>query len=257
MARAQVIAQWLDALLRTSEIPDYPGALNGLQLTSRKEILRLACAVDFSTHTVREAARVAADMLLVHHGMFWGGARPLTGAVYEQLAALIGSDIAVYSSHLPLDLHPEVGNNVLLARQLGIEPSGGFARFKTVDVGVSGISDVSTSTLVDRARAFARGLGGEVVATPFLPDRRTYRWGICTGAGAGSDTIREALESGIDTMIVGEGPHYTAVQARDVGIVIVYAGHYATETLGVRALARRAAEEFGLEAQFLDAPTGL
>jgi putative NIF3 family GTP cyclohydrolase 1 type 2 len=111
--------------------------------------------------------------------------------------------------------------------------------------------------LVDRAREFARGLGGEVVATPFLPDRRTLRWGICTGAGAASDTIREALESGIDTMIVGEGPHHTAVQARDVGIVIVYAGHYATETLGVRALARRAAEEFGLEAQFLDAPTGL
>ena len=257
MARAQAIADWLDALLRTSEIPDYPGALNGLQLTSRKEIRRLACAVDFSTYTVREAARMTADMLLVHHGMFWGGARPLTGAAYEQIAALVGNDIAVYSSHLPLDVHPEVGNNVLLARQLGLEPSGGFARFKAIEVGVSGASDLSTSALADRARLFARGLGGDAVVTPFPPNRRTQRWGICTGAGADSDTIREAIERGIDTMIVGEGPHHTAVQARDVGIVIVYAGHYATETLGVRALAERAAEEFGIEAQFLDAPTGL
>src|SRR5205823_13327933 len=144
MAHVQAIADWLDALLRTSEIPDYPGALNGLQLASRKEIHRLACAVDFSTHAVREAANIAADMLLVHHGMFWSGVRPLTGAAYEQIASLIANDVAVYSSHLPLDLHPEIGNNVLLARELGLEASAGFARFKTIEVGVSGHSDLDT-----------------------------------------------------------------------------------------------------------------
>jgi len=257
MAHVQAIADWLDVLLRTSEIPDYPGALNGLQLASRKEIGRVACAVDFSTHIVREAVRVKADMLLVHHGMFWAGPRPVTGVVYEQIATLIQSDIGVYSSHLPLDLHPEIGNNVLLARELGLEPTAGFATFKTIDIGVSGVSDLSTTELADRAREFARSHGGEVVVTPFSASRRTLRWGICTGAGADSNTIREAITRSIDTMIVGEGPHHTAVQARDAGVVIIYAGHYATETLGVRALAKRAADHFEIEAEFLDAPTGL
>jgi dinuclear metal center YbgI/SA1388 family protein len=257
MLRAQTIADRLDALLRTADIPDYPGALNGLQFANAREIRRVACAVDYSTMAVREAARVAADLLLVHHGMFWGGARPIVGPIYEQIVTLVRNGIAVYSSHLPLDLHPELGNNILLARRLELEPSAGFARFKTIDVGVSGTCNIETESLVDRARAFARGFAGDIVVTPCAPGRRTHRWGICTGAGADSDTIREALERGIDTMIVGEGPHHTAVQARDLGIVIIYAGHYATETLGIRALGDRVADEFGIEASFLDAPTGL
>jgi dinuclear metal center YbgI/SA1388 family protein len=257
MAYAKSIAARLDELLQTSDIPDYPGALNGLQVASRRDVRRIATAVDFSSFIVSESIRVGADMLLVHHGMFWGGAQPLTGAAYERIASLIASDIAVYSSHLPLDVHPELGNNVLLARRLGLAPSGGFARFKTIDVGVSGVADVSTSALVDRARVLATECGGSVVTTPFTGERMTRHWGICTGAGADSDTIREAVERRIDTMIVGEGPHHTAVQARDLGIVLIYAGHYATETLGVRALGERIAGELGIESQFLAAPTGL
>jgi len=257
MAHAQSIAARLDTLLRTAEIPDYPGALNGLQLTSRRDVRRIATAVDFSSFTVNETIRVGADMLLVHHGMFWGGAQPLTGNNYERIARLITSDIAVYASHLPLDTHPDFGNNVLLAQRLALTPSAGFARFKTIEVGVSGNADVTTSALVGRARAFARECGGEVVATPFTEERRTRHWGLCTGAGADSDTLHEAVERGIDTMIVGEGPHHTAVQAPDLGLVIIYAGHYATETLGIRALGERIAGELGIQAQFLEAPTGL
>jgi dinuclear metal center YbgI/SA1388 family protein len=257
MAHAQSIAARLDTLLRTAEIPDYPGALNGLQLTSRRDVRRLATAVDFSSFTVDETIRVGADMLLVHHGMFWGGAQPLTGRHYERIARLITSDIAVYASHLPLDTHPEFGNNVLLAQRLGLTPSAGFARFKTIEVGVSGNADVTTGALVGRARAFARECSGEVVVTPFTEERRTRRWAVCTGAGADSDTLHEAVEGGIDTMIVGEGPHHTAVQARDLGLVIIYAGHYATETLGIRALGERIGGELGIQSQFLEAPTGL
>jgi len=257
MAHAQSIAARLDTLLHTAEIPDYPGAINGLQLTSRRDVRRLATAVDFSSFTVSESVRVGADMLLVHHGMFWGGPQPLTGAAYERLASLVTHDVAVYSSHLPLDVHPEFGNNVLLARRLGLAPSAGFARFKTIEVGVSGTTEESTSAIVGRARAFARECGGDAIATPFPGDRVTRRWGICTGAGADSDTILEAIERGIDTMIVGEGPHHTAVQARDLGLVIIYAGHYATETLGIRTLGERIAGELGIESQFLEAPTGL
>lgn len=257
MARAQAIAERLDALLRTAEIPDYAGALNGLQFANRGDVRRVATAVDFSSHTVREAVAARAQMLLVHHGMFWSGLQAVTGLAYERYRDLVTHDIAVYSAHLPLDMHPELGNNALLARRLGLEPSSGFARYKTIDVGLSGSADADTITLVERARQLTREAGGEAVVTPFDGARRTRRWAICTGAGADSDTIREAAERDIDTLIVGEGPHHTAVQARDLGIVVVYAGHYATETLGIRALGEYVAREFGVEAQFLDAPTGL
>lgn len=257
MPASRTIADRLDELLRTSEIPDYPGALNGLQLANRGDVRRIATAVDFSSYTARETIRAGAQMLLVHHGMFWSGAQPLTGVVYERLAELITNDIAVYSSHLPLDIHSELGNNVLLARELGLEPSSGFAPYKSVDVGLSGDCDLSTAILVERASAVARQAGAHVVTTPFAPEHRTRRWAVCTGAGAGNDTIREATERGIDTMIVGEGPHHTAVNARDLGLTIIYAGHYATETFGVRALGEWVHREFGVDAQFLEAPTGL
>jgi dinuclear metal center YbgI/SA1388 family protein len=257
MADARAIADYLDRLLRTSEIPDYPNALNGLQLDGGREVRRVATAVDFSSHTVDRCAERGAELLLVHHGMFWGGLQRLTGVAYRQLATLIEHGIAVYASHLPLDLHPDVGNNVLLARELGLVPTTGFARYKTIDIGVSGSADVETRDLVARATTFAQNHETTVVATSFSPTRRTKRWAICTGAGAGSETIDEALAAGIDTMIVGEGPHHTAVRARDTGLVIIYAGHYATETLGVRALGARLERAMGIETSFIDAPTGL
>jgi dinuclear metal center YbgI/SA1388 family protein len=255
--KAAEIAAYLDAVLHTAEIADYPSALNGLQLESRGDVKRVAAAVDFSTHTVDEAIGLGANLLIVHHGMYWGGLQAVTGPAYTRLSLLLAHDVAVYASHLPLDAHPTLGNNVLLARELGLEPQGGFARFKTMDIGVSGAADVETEVLVERARSFAARHKGAVITTPYPEGRRTMRWGLCTGAGADTETIREAGTSGIDTMIVGEGPHHTAVLARDLGIVIVYAGHYATETLGVHALGKRLEQEFGVAASFIDAPTGL
>jgi dinuclear metal center YbgI/SA1388 family protein len=257
MPTAHDIAQHLDALLRVHEIPDYPPALNGLQLQSRGEVTRVAAAVDFSLRTVDAAIAADADLLLVHHGMFWGGAQRITGLVYERIARLVARDVAVYAAHLPLDAHPTLGNNALLARTLGLVPSAGFARYQTVDVGLRGECDERTSDIVERARAHAHRHDGDVVATPFAADRRTYRWAVCTGAGASSDTLREALSLGVDTLIVGEGPHHTAVEAADQGLVVVYAGHYATETLGVCALAEEVERAFGVPWTFVEAPTGL
>jgi dinuclear metal center YbgI/SA1388 family protein len=251
------ITEHLDALLRTSEIPDYPPAMNGLQLENRGQVARVATAVDFSLRTVEAAVEAGADLLVVHHGMFWSGARALRGTHYRRLVQLIDNDVAVYASHLPLDVHPEIGNNVLLAHELGLAPDAGFARFQTIEVGVRGTSDIATIELVNRARALAERHGGRVVVTPHGSARRTHRFGICTGAGASSDTIREALAHGIDTLIVGEGPHHTGVEAADAELVIIYAGHYATETLGVQALGARIEQQFGLPWTFLDLPTGL
>jgi len=251
------VADFLDATLRIGEIPDYPNAVNGVQVANDGEIERVACAVDFSTAAIEGAIKAGANLLIVHHGMFWGGVEPLTGHRRNRLRMLFTNDIAVYAAHLPLDVHPELGNNVLLAQQLGLEPSGGFARFQNIDVGVTGMSDVPTRTLADRARLFAEQHGGSLVSTPFDANRVTRTWGMCTGAGADSSTLREAARRGIDTLIVGEGPHHTAVEARELGIVILYAGHYATETLGVRALADAITTKFGIPSVFVDAPTGL
>lgn len=247
----------LDALLQMREIPDFPPALNGLQLENRGTVTRVAAAVDFSLRAARAAVDAGADLLLVHHGMFWGGARPLRGAAYERLALLVEANVAVYASHLPLDVHPELGNNHLLARHLGLTPTDGFARFQTIDVGVLGACDLPTAEVVARARALAERHGGTLVVTPHAASRRTSRFGVCTGSGASSETIREALERGIDTLIVGEGPHHTGVEAADADLVIVYAGHYATETFGVQAVATHLEKTFGLPWTFLDLPTGL
>jgi dinuclear metal center YbgI/SA1388 family protein len=257
MTELATIARHLDALLDTASVPDYPGALNGVQLANRGPIRHIAAAVDVSKRVVEAAIRARANLLLVHHGMFWGGAQPLTGAAYERLRLLIEHDIAVYSSHLPLDAHATLGNNVLLAQALGLEPNAGFARYRTIDVGVRGDGDVETTELWRRADSFARSHGGIARSTPIPQGHRTRRWAVCTGAGASSETLREAETSGIDTLVVGEGPHHTAVAADDIGLIVMYAGHYATETLGVRALADHLTTTFGIPSTFIAAPTGL
>jgi dinuclear metal center YbgI/SA1388 family protein len=251
------LASFLNATLDISAIPDYPNALNGVQVANFGAIEAIATAVDFSTQAVNGAIDSGARLLIVHHGLFWGGIQPLTGYRHERLWALLTHDVAVYSAHLPLDVHPVLGNNALLAKRLGLEPSSGFAKYQTVDVGLSGSASVETRLLAERAGALASEFGGHLVATPFAEDRMTRAWGICTGAGADSGTLREAAARGLDTLIVGEGPHHTAVEARELGIVILYAGHYATETLGVRALGDLLAETFSLPATFVDVPTGL
>jgi dinuclear metal center YbgI/SA1388 family protein len=257
MPTLQAIAARLDELLKTREIPDYPPAINGIQLENRDDIRAVAVAVDCSQRAIDGAIAANANLLVVHHGLLWGGLQAIRGPFYERLFRLLSNGIAVYSSHLPLDAHPEVGNNVLLARELGLTPSGGFARFQSIEIGVRGESDLRTGELVARTDAFARRHGGRGIATPYDEERRTRRWGICTGAGASADTLREAVALGIDTLIVGEGPHWTAVDAPELGLVIVYAGHYATETLGVQALGRWLERELSLPWRFVEAPTGL
>jgi dinuclear metal center YbgI/SA1388 family protein len=251
------IASLLDETLNIGGVPDYSNAVNGVQLANFGAIERVATAVDFSTETVNGAINAGAKMLLVHHGMFWSGVQPITGFRHQRLWSLITHDVAVYSAHLPLDIHPEIGNNALLAKRLGLVPSSGFFKYHSIDVGLSGESDVPTRELAERAGDLAAEFRGTLVTTPFAPDRRTRRWGICTGSGADSASLREAAQRGIDTLIVGEGPHHTSVEARELGIVVLYAGHYATETLGVRALGTLLEQRLGVTSTFIDAPSGL
>jgi putative NIF3 family GTP cyclohydrolase 1 type 2 len=189
--------------------------------------------------------------------LFWGGSQPLRGRTFQRVRRLLAHDVAVYASHLPLDLHPTLGNNAIMARTLELTPSAGFAHFQSVAIGVMGDADVETSTLAARCDALARREGGRLVALGVTPHRRTRRWALCTGAGASSDTLHEASSAGVDTLIVGEGPHHTAVEASELGIAVLYVGHYATETFGVRALGEEIERTFGIPWSFVAAPTGL
>jgi dinuclear metal center YbgI/SA1388 family protein len=251
------IAEFLDDTLNVAGIPDYPNAVNGVQLANLGDIEGIATAVDFSSETANGAVNAGARLLIVHHGMFWGGVQPITAHRHQRLWSLVTHDVAVYSAHLPLDVHPELGNNALLAKRLGLVPSSGFARYQTIDVGLSGDSNIPTRVLAEKAGDLAAEFRGTLVTTPFDSDRVTRRWAVCTGAGADSKSLQEAAQRGIDTLIVGEGPHHTAVEARELGIVVLYAGHYATETLGVRALGDVLAARFNLTSTFIDAPSGL
>lgn len=253
----QDIVRYLDAVLRTHEVPDYAGAMNGIQVEHDGPVTRCAVAVDASLHTIDAAIASHANLLVVHHGLFWGGTQPLRGRVFKRVRRLVTHDVAVYASHLPLDLHPTLGNNAILARTLELTPSAGFAHFQSVAIGLMGDTDVSTSSLADRCDTLARQEGGRLVAVGLTPGRRTRRWALCTGAGATSETLAEAAAAGADTLIVGEGAHHTAVEASELGIAVLYVGHYATETFGVRALGEEIERTFGIPWGFVAAPTGL
>lgn len=238
-------------MLAPDTVPDYPNAHNGLQLENSGKVTRIAGAVDSSVATVDAAARAGADFLIVHHGLFWGGAAPWTGRLYRRMATLVRHDIAVYGAHLPLDAHAEIGNNVLLLRAVGAAPAGRFAAYRDHEIGWWGEVDMGIDELERRTRA---AVGGEVTVLPFGPSR-VRRLGIVTG-GAGS-MIAEAHAAGLDAFVTGEGAHHTYFDAQELGINVIYAGHYSTETFGVKALGELVAARFNLPWTFIDLPTGL
>lgn len=257
MPRLQELVAYLDSELRTSDIADYDAAMNGLQLENSGHVSALAAAVDVSMQTIEGALARKASLLIVHHGMYWRGVEPLVGKTLERVRRAISGDLAVYSSHIPLDLHPELGNNVRLAAELQLQVDGSFGRYRDMEIGVTGSADLPTAALFVRVQEYSARYATTAVCTPTSRDHRTRRWAIVTGAGASSASLEEARARGVDTLIVGEGAHHTAVEAMERGPVVIYAGHYATETPGVCALASRAGERFGVPWTFIDVPTGL
>ena len=245
------ITAYLDRYLRIAEVADEANALNGLQVDNSGLVSRIAVAVDACQATIDRAAELGADMMLVHHGLFWGGLEPLTGRHGRRMRTLIERGIALYSAHIPLDLHPEVGNNVELARMMGIQELEWFGDYKGAAIGVVGCLDLAREELVDSIR---KHLGGAPHVIGAGPDR-VSRVGVITGGGG--SMIRQARDAGVDTYITGEGAHHTHFDAEEWGLNVIYAGHYATETVGVKALAAHLEERFGLRWEFVDHPTGL
>lgn len=245
------IVSYCDSYLRIGEIQDYENALNGLQLENSGKVNKIAAAVDVSSRTLQECAKCGANLLIVHHGMFWPGLRPVTKALHRQLKFAFENDLAIYSAHLPLDLHPEIGNNVLLMRALAFEKSTAFFEEKESLLGRRASADVALDELVTRLEKAVAGPVKTIASGP-----KTVRsFGVITGA-AGSEIERVAME-GIDTFITGEAPHWAAIAAEELGVNLLLAGHYATETFGVKALAAHLGRKFQLDWEFLNLPTEL
>lgn len=247
------MVEFLDGYLRIAEVPDESGAVNGLQVANEGEVTAIIAAVDATQRTID---RVVAEcprgtLLLVHHGLFWDGNRPVSGRRYRRLKALLDHDIAVYSAHIPLDVHPEVGNNAVLAKMLGILDPVPFDNYKGMPFGASGHLISPRDALVTRLTEL---LGGDVHLIPGGPETTT-RVGIITGGAGGR--VEQAAAAGLDTYITGEGAHHTTFDALEYGVNVLYAGHYATETVGVKALGQLLAERFGVTWAFHDHPTGL
>lgn len=252
MTDLKTVVDFLDAELRTDEIPDYPGAHNGLQLQNdRGRVNRVASAVDGSLPVIRKAIAMEADLLIVHHGLFWQGVRRLTGPWYEKLRLAMEAGLAIYSSHLPLDIHPDFGNNVLLTRALGMEDGEPFLDWKEIQLGRKSFFNGSLGELT---RLVESAVGGRVLRRGEA-NEPAGQVGVITG-GAGSEVEAVARE-GIETLITGEGPHWSHPLAEELGLQVIYAGHYATETFGVRALVEHLHQQFGLDGVAIDHPTGL
>jgi dinuclear metal center YbgI/SA1388 family protein len=215
------------------------------------EIQSLGAAVDASEATIREAVRRGVDFLLVHHGLFWDGFGPITGPRFRKVGALIRGGVGLYSLHLPLDAHEEFGNNAILMKRLGVVPEDRFGVFKEVEIGWWGTGPQNRDELEHRLR---EAVGGEVHTIPGGPER-VLRIGVVTGGG--SSVLREAASRGLDTLITGEAPHHAYHEAMELGVNLLLGGHYATETFGVRALAARLSESFGVPWEFLHFPTGM
>lgn len=240
-----------DRLLKPAAFDDWSGAVNGLQVQNDGRVRRIAAAVDATLATARLAVAAQADLLVVHHGLFWTPTHPWTGRRYELLRLLLDHNLAVYSSHLPLDEHPRLGNNALLCRALGWKKLTPFFACKGRPIGFA------TRTRVDRG-ALSRKLADVLGAPPkLLPGGPAIcrRIGVVTG-GAG-DELRQAAAEGVDTFITGEGRHWTYAIAEELGINVFLGGHYATETFGVKALAAELSRRFRVPWTFLDHPTGL
>ncbi len=245
------IVSYCDRVLRTSQVKDYERASNGLQVQNRGSVSSIVAAVDATLATVRLAVDAGADLRLVHHGLFWSTAHPWTGKRYELLQLLTQSNLAVYSSHLPLDAHPKFGNNARLCAELGLAHLKPFFFDHEQFLGFKAKVRLSRYELEKRLQHVT---GARTLLIPAGPEI-CRDVGVVSG-GAGGDLLRAAKE-GVDTFITGEGPHWTYGLAEELGINVLYGGHYATETFGVKALAADLARRFKLPWCFIDHPTGL
>ena len=251
MKRDELIP-YLDDYLRVKEIEDT--SQNGLQVEGPEEVTKVAFAVDGCQAAFEQAVATGAQLLIVHHGLFWDKPLRLVGPLFQRVKMLIEGDCGLYAAHLPLDIHPEVGNNAELARLLGLKEPRAFGEHHGHKIGIGGVLDPPTplDVLVER---LARATGQSPVRVLAHGPEKASQVG-CISGGAAS-LMDQVADTGFDTFVTGETSHAFFHQAAEWGLNVLYGGHYATETLGVKALARHLGKKFDLETTFLDIPTGM
>lgn len=245
------LTQYLDSYLKLSDFKDPSN--NGLQIEGKDTVSRIACAVDAALPTIKEAGEAGADMLITHHGLFWGQPLMVRGPHKRRLETALSAGLSLYAAHLPLDAHPEVGNNAVMAGALSLSELKPFGKFAGQSIGFGGELPFALS-VQDLAERIQR-LTGEVALVHGGGAGEVKRIAIVSGAAG--DQIEAAAQEGFDTLITGEPKHQHFHDAFEHGVNVLYAGHYDTEVFGVRALCAHLEQRFGLPWQFLQHPSGL
>jgi dinuclear metal center YbgI/SA1388 family protein len=249
--RRDDLTRYLDDYLHIGDIADY--GPQGLQVEGSDEITRIAFTVDAGLPCIEAAIKVGAQMQIVHHGLFWGAQEPIRGPFGKRIRRLIQADLNLYAAHLALDAHPEVGNNVEMARLLELAVDSWFCNAKGTDIGVlcPAPEGLELGKLVETVRA-RLGTEPRVLAHGPKEPRR-----IAIVSGSAISHAAEAAALGADTFLTGETSHASFYAAYEYGMNVIFAGHYATETVGLKALGRHINGRFGLENVFIDLPTGM
>ncbi len=247
-------SQWLNEQLNLSEFSSSDASMNGMQVSRRsREISRLALAVDACAEVFQRSADQDADALLVHHGLFWGKPVAVTGGHYQRLSLLLHHDIALFAAHLPLDAHPEVGNNAAIAAALGLKDTEPFGEYHGHMIGCRG-NLPRPMTVSEILEQLEWDQEDDVCVLPFGPDRHTSV-GIISGGAAKS--VQDAIDAGLDLFITGENSHQVYHDCLETGITMIAGGHYRTEVYGLQKLAERIEAETDITTVFVDVPTGL
>jgi dinuclear metal center YbgI/SA1388 family protein len=241
-------------ILALDEFSGDDAALNGLQAENATgTVEKAAFAVDVCLESIRRAVEWKADLLFVHHGLFWGKPLAVTGGHYRRLRALIEGDLALYAVHLPLDMHPELGNNAGLAHRIRLQEFEPFGEYKGVKIGVKGRLK-EEMTLEQVVRLCSGGSEQGLKVLPFGPEKISTV-GIVSGGAA--EEAYQAIGEKLDLFITGDADHTIYHHCLEGRINVIFAGHYLTETAGVTLLAEKLEKETDLQTRFFDIPTGL
>ena len=244
------LSHYLDKLLEIPSINDAPNALNGLQVQNTGEIKKIGLAVDLCQATIDLAIKKNCQMLFVHHGVFWGGLQQVRGPFYKKISSMIRANLGLYSAHIPLDLHPVLGNNRALADLIGLKNLEPFGEYDGIKIGFKGtINKISAETL---SQHLTEKLGSPVKVIG-VGDIQSI--GLVTGGAA--DIVQQASSEGLDAFITGEGANHHYHEAIEGKCILIFAGHYATETGGVKSVGLHLEQKFQIVTEFLDYPTGL
>ena len=244
------LTHYLDLFLHIDEYEDRSN--NGLQVQGQSEVICVAFAVDACLASFQASIQAGAQLLIVHHGLFWSQPMQITGVHYQRLRTLLRADCGLYAVHIPLDAHPEVGNNTQLARLAGLQNITPWGNHHSDVIGYSGeLAQPLPLDEFNRRLEGAIGTGNRVQSS----GRPVHRVAVLSGFGV--DFISQAAEAGADTLLTGETSHTWHHMVDEHHLNVIYGGHYNTETVGLKALSKKLSEQFSLNTVFIDLPTGL